>query len=265
MFPELFKIGSITLYSYGFFIMLGLLIGYFYAVKEGKKLGLSQEKMSGLFLWAIVAVYFGGKLFFWFENPKLYINNPSELFKNPAQGFVFYGSFLVAALTFVLWFRKNKLNVWQMFDIVGISGALVHGFGKIGCFMAGCCHGKVCHNFWGITYTNPASHAEPLNTPLYPTQLWDAAIIFICIGIMLFLKNRKWFHGELFLIYGMFYAIGRFVTESYRGDEARGYVFNGALSHSQFIAVCIFLVCAIIFGMLYLKSKKLKEEQNSAV
>lgn len=256
MHPELFKIGTVTIYSYGFMIMLGLLLGYLYARKELKKLGLTTEKVSELFLWAFAAVYLGGKFFFWLENPAIYFKDPSELFKNPSQGFVFYGSFIFAAVTLVIWFRKHKLNAWQMFDVVGVSGALVHGFGKIGCFLSGCCHGKVCHNFWGVVYTHPHSNAEPLNTPLYPTQLWDAAIIFVCIGIMLFLKNRKWFHGQLFLIYGLFYALGRFITESYRGDEARGFLFNGLLSHSQFIALCIAAVCIACFVYLYKTKRK---------
>jgi phosphatidylglycerol:prolipoprotein diacylglycerol transferase len=72
---------------------------------------------------------------------------------------------------------------------------------------------------------------------------------------MLFLKKKKWFDGQLFLTYGIVYAIGRFFTEKYRGDEERGYVLNGLLSHSQAIAIAVFSVCVIVFILRYRKTR----------
>lgn len=255
MYPELIKFGNITLYSYGAMILLGLISGYFYFLKQTKEMGLDSEKVSSLFLWGIAGVFLGGKFFYFLEDPKLFFGNPEKMLENPGSGFVFYGSFIVTTMVFIIWFKKNKLPVLTMFDLVGISGAMVHGFGKIGCFLAGCCHGKICLHSWGVVFSNTKSSANPLNTPLYPTQLWDAAIIFFTIGIMIFLKNRKQFHGQLFLIYGIIYAIGRFITEKYRGDEERGFLFNGLLSHSQFIAICIFTICLAFYFYLWKKQK----------
>jgi phosphatidylglycerol:prolipoprotein diacylglycerol transferase len=64
---------------------------------------------------------------------------------------------------------------------------------------------------------------------------------------MLWIKKRKSFGGQLFLIYGMWYAIGRFITEYFRGDEERGFLFNHHLSHSQVIAIGVFLISAFIY------------------
>lgn len=258
MHPELFHLGGVTIYSYGFMILLGVIAGYFYFLKNVKSYGLNSDKVSGLFLWCVVGVFVGGKIFFYLERPGYYISNPGKMFEDPGQGFVFYGSFLVTVPILIWWFRKNKLPVWDMFDIIGVSGAFVHAFGKIGCFMAGCCHGKVCRSWVGVVFSDPHTHAEPVGVPLYPVQLWDSAIIFGAIGLMLFVKKRKQFSGQLFLIYGMIYAVGRFVTEFYRGDLERGFLFGGKLSHSQFIAVLVFLVSAGIYIIRWRASQREK-------
>lgn len=247
MHPVLFKLGSITLYSYGFMILIGVVCGYIYALKNLKKQGLNSEDISSLFLWCFASVFLGGRLFYYLENPALYIKEPSKLFEGLSSGFVFYGSFLLTIPVLVWWFKSKKINVWEGFDVVGISGAFVHAFGKIGCFMAGCCHGLPSGKHFGVVFTNQLCSADPLNTPLFPTQLWDSGIVFFSIALMLWFKKRKWFHGQLFLTYGMVYAIGRFVTERFRGDEERGFLFNGFLSHSQAIALLVFCICALLF------------------
>ncbi|MBL7811729.1 MAG: prolipoprotein diacylglyceryl transferase [Bacteroidetes bacterium] len=257
MHPELFHLGGITIYSYGFCILLGVVAAWFFLNHYGRPYGLNSDRVSELMLWCIVGVFGGGKLFFFFENPGRYIAHPSEFFSDIGSGFVFYGSFLCTVPILIWWFRRRKLPVWDMFDLAGIAGALVHGFGKIGCFMAGCCHGKVCSSGgWAVTFTDPATRAEPRGLPLYPTQLWDAAIIFFTIAVMWYLLNRKQFAGQLFLLYGLVYAVGRFFTEKYRGDEERGFVLNGLLSHSQAIALAVFGVCALLYFLRWRKAGK---------
>jgi phosphatidylglycerol:prolipoprotein diacylglycerol transferase len=255
MHPELFRLGSITLYSYGFLILLGVIVGYLYALKNLRKYGLSSEDVSSLFLWCFASVFLGGKLFYFLEEPGIYLKAPSKLLEGLSSGFVFYGSFLLTIPVLIWWFKSKKISIWEGFDVLGISGAFVHGFGKLGCFMAGCCYGLPSGKHFGVVFSNAACSAEPLNTPLFPTQLWDAGIVFLSIALMLWSKKRKWFHGQLFLTYGMFYAVGRFVTERFRGDEERGFVLNGLLSHSQFIAVVVFLVCAALFWLGYTKRR----------
>lgn len=256
MFPELIKVGGLTIYSYGLCILIGVVIAYIFFTRKAKAFGLNSEKVSEMFLWCVFGVFVGGKIFFFFEDPVHYWKNPSDFFDNFGSGFVFYGSFLTTVPILVWWFRKNKLPVWEMFDLIGIGGAFVHAFGKIGCFMSGCCHGKVCHNAWGVTFNHPLTNAEPAGVPLYPVQLWDSAIVFAAIAVMLWLQNRKQFSGQLFLIYGLWYALGRFLTENYRGDEARGYLFGGLLSHSQFIAILVFAACALLYGWRWMTARK---------
>jgi phosphatidylglycerol:prolipoprotein diacylglycerol transferase len=256
MYPEIFSLGPFTVQGYGLMIFVGVLLAYAYMVSCLKKHSLKSDDVSEMFLWCFASVIVGGKLFFWLEEPERYIHTPALLFKSFGNGFVFYGSFLATVPTLIWWFKKKGINPWLAFDYAGIAGATVHAFGKLGCLMAGCCHGKVCNASMGIVFNDPNCHALPLNMPLYPTQIWDAVILFSAIGLMLILRNRKWFDGQLFLTYGIVYAIGRFFTEKYRGDEERGFVLNGLLSHSQAIAIGVLSVCIIIFVWRFFKIRK---------
>jgi phosphatidylglycerol:prolipoprotein diacylglycerol transferase len=151
----------------------------------------------------------------------------------------------------MLWFfKRHKIPTLAMLDVMAIVTCIVHGFGRIGCFMAGCCHGKPTDSIFGVTFTSPVCQAEPLNTPLHPTQLYEAGFLFLLLSILALLKNRKQFDGQLFLLYLMIYASGRGVLEIFRGDVARGFIIENWLSHSQFISIIIIVVAGICYFRL---------------
>jgi len=156
----------------------------------------------------------------------------------------------------MLWFfKKQKLDTYKMLDVMAITTCLVHIFGRLGCFLAGCCHGRPTDSVIGITFTDAACYADPLNTPLFPTQLMEAGYILVIMTLLLFLRERRKFYGQLFLLYIMFYAVGRSILEIYRGDAARGFVIKNYLSHSQLIAIILFGTGVFVYIMLARKTK----------
>lgn len=246
MHPVLFEFGNFTIYSYGFMIAVGVIVAVAYLAIQGKReVNLTFDQANNLFLFIFMAAVVGGKVFLFFENPTLYIESPRRLLTG--SGFVFYGSFLFAVPTMLWYFKRNKLPVYQMLDIMAVVTCLVHMFGRVGCFMAGCCYGKPTTSMFGVTFTDPACQANPLNTPLFPTQLMEAGFILLVMMGLLFLRSKKQFHGQLFLMYLMLYALGRFGLEYFRGDQARGFVIEDYVSNSQFIALCILVVAAIVY------------------
>jgi phosphatidylglycerol:prolipoprotein diacylglycerol transferase len=246
MHPILFTSGPVTVYSYGFMIAIGIVAGMTYLMITGRKeVGLTFDQANMLFLLIFVAAVVGGKLFLFFEDPSRYLNHPRELVTG--RGFVFYGSFLLAVPAMLWFFRRNRLPPYQMLDIMAITTCLVHMFGRVGCFLAGCCFGVPTESWIGVVFTDPVCYAEPLNTPLVPVQLLESVYILLVMLLLLRMKKRTRFYGQLFLAYLLLYALGRFALEFFRGDSARGFVLEGIISHSQLIALCIAGVVALIY------------------
>ena len=247
MYPILFTSGTFTVYSYGFMIAIGVVAGMSYLITAGRKeVGLTIDQANLLFLLIFFAAVFGGKLFLFFEDPSRYLNHPRELVTG--RGFVFYGSFLLAIPTMWWFFKRNRLPSYQMLDIMAITTCLVHMFGRAGCFLAGCCYGVPTESWIGVVFTDPVCYAEPLNTPLVPIQLLESLYIFLVMLFLLMMKKRRRFYGQLFLAYLLLYAAGRFVLEYFRGDPERGFVVDGAISHSQLIALCIAGAVTLIYS-----------------
>ena len=248
----MFHIGDVAVYSYGFMIAIGIVFAVWYMASEGKKdVGLTFDQANSLFLLIFVAAVIGGKFFLFLEEPARYIADPSALFSG--AGFVFYGSFLFAVPTMLLFFRKNNLPMKAMLDVMAITTCIVHVSGRIGCFLAGCCYGKPTNSILGVTYSDMRCAASPKGVPLHPTQLYEAASILVVMIFLFLLKKRRHFEGQLFVSYLILYAVGRFVIEFWRGDDKRGYLFGNTISHAQFIAVIILFVSGILYAWMQRK------------
>ena len=251
MHPTLFHLGPVTVYTYGFCIAVGAILGFSYMAWQGKKqFGLSFDKANTLFIMLVLSAVVGGKVFFFFESPSYYLKHFGEMFSG--SGFVFYGSLLFCIPAMLYFFKKNNLPVWGMLDIMGMVTCIVHGFGRIGCFNAGCCYGTHTDFFLGVVYSEEKCQA-PLGESLHPVQLYESGFIFLLLGGLWILRNRTQFAGQLFLLYLMAYAAGRSVLELFRGDEARGYVLPGWVSHSQFISLLVIIISTVVY--LRLKGK----------
>ena len=245
---------EISIYSYGAMIFIGAIIASYYLTSQMKgRFSIKTDDSINLVIGIIIASVVGGKAFLYFENPSMFNQNPMALISN--SGFVFFGSLIFSLGVVYFFIRKYKLAVWPFLDIIAITTLIVHFFGRIGCFLAGCCHGLPHDGVFSVVFVNSQCAAEPLNTPLYPTQLFSAFMLLSILLVLLVIKKVQRFDGQLFLLYLMLYAIGRSIIEEFRGDEERGFVFDGFLSHSQVIALLLF-IAALFFYFSKLKSSK---------
>jgi phosphatidylglycerol:prolipoprotein diacylglycerol transferase len=147
---------------------------------------------------------------------------------------------VAAVIAAVVLLRRYNLPALRSFDVLSPSLALGHAIGRIGCLLAGCCWGARCELPWAITYTNPVA-AERLGTPLH-VSLHPFPVYSALFNITLYLVLAGYFKrqpapGRVFGSYLVLYGLGRFVLEWTRGDAARGFVLNGALSTSQLISI----------------------------
>lgn len=245
MREELLTIGPFTIYGYGAMIALGILAAYGLAEYRAKKLKMEYEYVFYLVIWCVVGGFACSKLLFWITEWKSILEDPGFLLRTMGDGFVVYGGIIGGILTGYLYCRSRKLSFPEYFDLVMPSVALAQGFGRIGCLLAGCCYGRETEGLFSITFQN--SSFAPNHVALIPTQIYSSLLDFVHCGLLIWISRHKKADGEVAACYLIFYSVGRFVLEFFRGDLERGSV--GVLSTSQFIG--IFTGIAGIFLLLY--------------
>ncbi len=246
MWNEIVSIGPFTVYGYGLMIAIGILAAYYMGEYRAKSCGVDKERIFGLVIWAVVAGVIGGKVLYWITQFKEILEDPAILL-DLQNGFVIYGSLIGGIVGIILYCMKNKLNFWAYFDLAMPSVALAQGFGRIGCFLAGCCYGMERDCPISVVFQN--SPYAPNGVPLLPTQLISSALDFLHFAVLVvFAKKYKKGHGQVAGLYFILYSIGRYILEFFRGDLIRGSV--GTFTTSQFISIfmLVFGLAAFVLG-----------------
>lgn len=233
---ELLTIGPLTLYGYGLMIAIGVLSGWITAEYRARKQKIDTEHVFFLMLWCLIGGLAGARILFWITEWKTILEDPGFILRTMTDGFVVYGGILGGIFAGWLYCRKKKLKFLKYFDLLIPSVALAQGFGRIGCLLAGCCYGKETDGWLSITFQD--SDFAPNHVALIPTQIYSSILDFLHFGILLWIARKKKADGQVAAFYMIFYSVGRFVLEFFRGDLIRGSV--GALSTSQFISIFIF-------------------------
>ncbi len=255
MYNDLLTIGNFTLHTYGLMTAIGIIAAYFSIEYRAKKYGLRSEKILGLVIFCLIFGYAGSKLLYIITILPDIMKDPSILISSLGGGWVVYGGIIGGIIGALIYCRIRHLTAIKYFDIALPGVALAQGFGRLGCFFAGCCYGVVTDSPLSITFTH--SHFGPNNVPLVPTQLYSSALDFLLFfGLAIYYKKAKKADGQITGFYLLFYSIGRFILEFFRGDVVRGSV--GPLSTSQFIA--IFMAAA---GIVILVIASKKEAKNN--
>ena len=164
-------------------------------------------------------------------------------------GFVFYGGLIGALVACCLYSRRRGYDVLGQLDLFAVAVPLFHVFGRIGCFLGGCCYGVEAD--WGPVFTlSPIPSAN--GVPRVPVQLFEAAgNLLIFAGLLaLFLKGA--FRRRLIAVYGIAYGTLRFVDEFWRGDVYRG--IWGPFSTSQWISLA--LVAGSVVLLIVLRRRR---------
>ena len=254
---ELLTIGPFTIYGYGLIIGIGVIAAYLTAEYRARKRKLGNEDtVFFLVVWCVIGGMLGAKLLYWITQYREILRDPSIIWTNLTDGFVVYGGILGGIFAGWLYCRVRKLPFLKFFDLTMPSIALAQGFGRIGCFLAGCCYGRETDGPIAITFTN--SDFAPNGVPLIPTQLISSGLDFLHFGVLLFLARKCKGDGQVAGFYLIFYSVGRFILEFFRGDLERGSV--GALSTSQFISIFIFL--AGILMVVLCGRRSVRREEN---
>jgi phosphatidylglycerol:prolipoprotein diacylglycerol transferase len=262
MYPRLFELGPLTVYTYGLLLAAAYLLGLQLAIARAKARGLDQTRVLDLGIYIIISALIGAKLLLLVTDWSSFVANPRELLTLARSGGVFYGGLILAVVVALWYIRRIGLPLWTTCDVFAPGIALGHVVGRLGCFFAGCCYGKPTNVPWAVTFTDPfaaANTGTPLNVPLHPTQLYEAgAEALILIVLVLTERRGRPFPGRTFWLYMLLYAVSRFIIENYR-DDPRGSV--GPFSTSQFISL---ILAPLAVGMLLYLGRRSAPEPKLA-
>ncbi len=213
MRPILFYLGSFPIYSFGVLVALGTVVSLRLMEKRVRADGFpTPPQAQDLLLVVLFSGLLGARAHYIFQNLEWYQTRLLEIFSVWEGGLIFYGGMIASLGSGLVYLRWQKIPFLKGLDFLLPFVALTHAFGRVGCFLTGCCYGKACQLPWAVQFPDfPAA--------VHPTQLYEALFLF---GLYVFLKGRyrkKAFEGEVAGLYFMIYAFGRFALEFFRSDH----------------------------------------------
>jgi phosphatidylglycerol:prolipoprotein diacylglycerol transferase len=244
---------ELPLHSYGLMIASAFVLGIWLAQREARRQGQDPERVADLSFWILVAALVGSRIYFILVNWGDYFGDgafvTTRLGRIPRLlavwegGLVFYGGFIAAALAAFWYLRRHRMSFLPYADTLIPSVAFGHFLGRIGCFAAGCCWGQTAGSGlpWGakfppesLAYQSFAArpggerfltHDHLSTLALHPTQLYESlGELALFALLVLLVRPRKRFHGQVLAVWLMAYSVLRTVVESFRGDVERGVV-----------------------------------------
>ena len=291
MYPIAFHIGSFAVHWYGIFIGIGFLASFCLLLKLKHYANLTTDQIYNISMIALFAGVIGARAFyvvqFWDQfsgRGLLAILNVHE------GGLVFYGGFILAFIAECVYAKwptvrrllgmkekqpaggsepRKDISILALLDVLGPAMALAHAFGRVSCFMQGCCFGRPAPQGFPFAVcfpeNSPAAFRYPSlltggSEPVFPVQLFESAgNILMCAVLLLLLRKRKYV-GTIGGVYLILYGVMRFLIEFMRGDHTDSIL---GLTPSQFIAVAIAIPAGvIIFCVSRARGRKQEKKQT---
>lgn len=242
MHPIICRIGPFTLYSYGLTLVIAFIAGSVLAGLRAKKENINPEIIFNLCFIAFIFGVIGSRLFYIIENLAYYARNPLEIIMLQKGGLSWFGGLILGSCSAFVYIKRKKLSVYKILDLIAPYLALAQAIGRIGCFLNGCCFGKVSR--FGIYF--PVHKAA-----LIPTQLYSSLALFLIFLVLKYFQDKPHKEGQIFFLYLLLYSIKRFVIEFWRADNPA--VFFG-LTLFQVLSIAIF--CFSLFKLTLIARNK---------
>ncbi|MFQ5498490.1 MAG: prolipoprotein diacylglyceryl transferase [Candidatus Zixiibacteriota bacterium] len=273
MLPELFHIGPLPIRGYGLMLALAFLGGILYVKKIIERDGKPFEPFLTMSYIIIFGGIIGGRLLYVLLHLSDFKNNWSASF-NPfassqfgISGLTLYGGIVLAVVGVWLYCTIRKLSILEVFDYFAAPLGLGIGFGRIGCWLNGCCFGTPTDLPWGVSFSPgsiPFSVFGDLH--LHPAQLYSSLYGFGLFVLLHFLHKHKQFHGQVIGLLFMLEALFRFAIEAVRYYESAMYFDLGPIhaTYNHLVSVGLFALGLSIYLWQWTASrKKIKAKTES--
>lgn len=253
MMPELFRIGSIPVHTYGLMWMVGIWLAVWRALRVARRYGVDPDDVFDLAFWAILVGVIGGRLgyvlIFW----RSYAEDPLAILRVWEGGMSYFGGFGLAILAAWWFVRRRRLDAWRIADLAAPSIALGYAIARIGCFGAGCCYGAPTDLPWGVLFPG---HSHPV----HPTQLYSTVMNLAIFVILTRLEKRGWARGQLFASFLILHGAYRFINEFFRAGATSLTVLGvGVFTYGHLVAL---LVMGVGWYLFRLRGRRQYQQQK---
>jgi len=265
MFREILHIHTFVLTSYGLFQALAFVAGLIVLYFMSKRERIDKDRLYDMAIWIIIGGIIGARLWFVAENFYVYSRDLSAILKVWEGGMVFYGGLVGGFTAGIVYLKRNHLDVEQVGDITVPAFALGIFVGRIGCFLNGCCYGKISHSC-GISFPkdSPAyyeqmssgliPHNAASSLPVIPTQLIESFSCLLIFGILLFLYSRRKFKGMVFYSFFVLYGAERFLLDFLRYYSREAMILK-VFSLSQVTSLILIISGAVMLFSAYRRNR----------
>jgi len=255
MYPILFHLGPIPVYTYGVMVSLGFILGYQLLIKWAKQEGVSELAISDLFLILVVTSMTGARITYILSYPEHFRHDWTSVFRVWEGGLTILGGAVLAFICFYLYCRKKNLDIALVLDL--FSPAIAFGliFGRLGCLGFGCCYGIPTDLPWGLTFPNTDMLIPPV--PRHPTQIYTSLCMIVIFLLLRWFRKKEHVNGTVSIVFLLVYTVYRFIIEMFRQDVAsEHYLFGLTLAQSMSLVAS---VAALVY---YLTSLRYSDNIN---
>jgi phosphatidylglycerol:prolipoprotein diacylglycerol transferase len=251
---------NVPVYGFGLMVAVAFYAGLMAAVRRSRREGLDPEVVYDMAAWLLVGGLVGARLFYVAEYWGETVHTVGQVFRVWEGGIVFYGSVIGAAVGFVLFRAVRAFPVLATLDALAPGVALGVAVGRVGCFLNGCCYGRVCGVPWlAVRFPkgSPPWLAERAqgtippdaltSLPLHPTQLYsalDGLVLFALLSAYYPLRRRD---GEVVGLLWLAYPVTRFLVENLRDDER---ALVSGFTVAQVVSLILFALGLVFWSSL---------------
>jgi len=234
MKPIFFQLGALEIHSYGTMIALGVLAALFLMLKNARRDGFPDANVvyDSVFV-VLLTGFLGARLYYIIENFQWYRHDPLKILAIWEGGLIFYGGTIGSLIGLALFAKNKNIKYLNLVDFLIPYEALVHAFGRMGCFLNGCCNGIQCDLPWAVRFPG-------MTYSVHPVQLYEMVFnLFLFLFLLYFYRRRKQV-GSTTAFYLVTYGMGRFMIEFLRPAMSSWLMF----SWNQWVSLGM-----IIFGI----------------
>ena len=241
MYPTIFSWGAVRIHSYGLMVAVGVFLAISFLRRSARKIHVDPNQIVDLALVTLLAGFVGARVFYVTQFWQYFRSVPIDILKLWQGGIVLYGGLVGGFLGFWIFIKVHRLSFLSLLDLFIPAVALAQGFGRLGCFLNGCCFGTRTTLPWGVLFPF-------LEYRVHPTQLYESFFCFLLFGFLLILwyKRSSSTPGIVSSTYFILYPIGRFFLEFLRGDNSKLFL-NLTLAQWISFVILLFALPLLVF------------------